>query len=983
MVFHPTNGPSLRGLEAGIDAVGTNRRFPLTLADWDVVSAVQVMRWIIVAGLFLRYAITLDEFTRLRNAAWLTLLIAFAIYSFSVGLHHFRTREQHPERGRVFGLQVTLDTAAFAGFYLLSGSPASDIFLFFFLPLLIAADRFKTKGLIAVFGSVCSCYIGTAVALSYQNSPFALEPPDMSLGMTVVRHILPRATFFFLLWFIALVRSTAFRHETEELRAVNDTAVRIIREEVLETRLSAIRDAARERLEASGCVVYLSCEGGKELQLVTITGLPTEHLRPGHRIAAGQGVPGVAFQAREPTIVNQYQQFPAKLPEGVEAIRSAMAVPLIVGDRCLGAIGVFDNTGHKQFDNRDLRTLGRFAQHAAVAVRNAQLMQEVTDQSRLLEARFAISEGRSGFLSVLSEMLLSRNDESGKVYDRVLAACQKIVPSAHSCIWLVNQSDASLVLRATRGLSANEFVPVISIASTITGDAVSLNRPTLHPDCSAEQFRHKFANPAKLDELGLHAMAIVPVRIEPGVEGPQYVMSFFFRQKEGLPGEEQLGTLHEYLSSIFNLARILIAQQVVSVFRQIDGLSLEPGRRYHELASYISQAVPSKAAFLFVWDPLRNALILRGVGPANVCSEQILAAIRDYDPLSGANAVYLSPKDEVCGHAVANGHIEVRTGLSDWLPFESSDGTDMLTSEFAVLTHARCACIVPVTDVDHRVKGVVICVDKYNPLDRQTPETFTFEDVSVLGVARQELLVRLERDEFTTYVSSVLSTGTHELGLPIRSIADYVDFCLKAQRPFRQTELEELKAQADLLLLILRGVSLSGQHYGLRKPVVRSLDLEHDVIRFAQAVIKPIARQKGVRFDSIAFYGDDVRDLHSDRVLLRQVLFNLLSNAVKYVGRRQDFKVIVNWRRAADVVFLTVDDYGMGIAEADRMRVFEYGFRATGARKADAHGIGVGLTVSKRVMQSLGGDLALVNLAQPTSFEVTIPLRSRVSGATK
>ncbi|BBK42461.1 hypothetical protein STVA_24810 [Allostella vacuolata] len=87
---------------------------------------------------------------------------------------------------------------------------------------------------------------------------------------------------------------------------------------------------------------------------------------------------------------------------------------------------------------------------------------------------------------------------------------------------------------------------------------------------------------------------------------------------------------------------------------------------------------------------------------------------------------------------------------------------------------------------------------------------------------------------------------------------------------------------------------------------------------------------------------------------LRRVVANLLDNAVKY-GGRADAALAV----AAGWVELTVDDAGPGIAEADRLRVFDPFARLDPSRNRELGGAGLGLTIAAHVVESLGGTIAV------------------------
>src|SRR5262249_24069908 len=110
-----------------------------------------------------------------------------------------------------------------------------------------------------------------------------------------------------------------------------------------------------------------------------------------------------------------------------------------------------------------------------------------------------------------------------------------------------------------------------------------------------------------------------------------------------------------------------------------------------------------------------------------------------------------------------------------------------------------------------------------------------------------------------------------------------------------------------------------------------------------------------------------------DRLRLDQVVTNLIGNAIKY-GPGKPVAVFV---RATDAeARLAVRDHGIGIAPADRDRIFGRFERAV----ADTNygGFGLGLWISRQAVEAMGGSITVDSaLGEGSSFIVTLPLRRR------
>ncbi len=110
----------------------------------------------------------------------------------------------------------------------------------------------------------------------------------------------------------------------------------------------------------------------------------------------------------------------------------------------------------------------------------------------------------------------------------------------------------------------------------------------------------------------------------------------------------------------------------------------------------------------------------------------------------------------------------------------------------------------------------------------------------------------------------------------------------------------------------------------------------------------------------------------ADSDKIEQVLMNLLDNAVRYtdVGGRISLEAAPH----DGSVQISVADNGMGIAADDLPHIFERFYRADKSRSREKGGSGIGLTIVKRYVESLGGDIAVSSApGKGTRFTVKLP----------
>jgi CheY-like chemotaxis protein len=180
------------------------------------------------------------------------------------------------------------------------------------------------------------------------------------------------------------------------------------------------------------------------------------------------------------------------------------------------------------------------------------------------------------------------------------------------------------------------------------------------------------------------------------------------------------------------------------------------------------------------------------------------------------------------------------------------------------------------------------------------------------------------------------------------------DESLALAEPARMHLREILRAGQRLLGLINELLDLERIEAGqlpLALDAVELAPLLHDCLQASEAV----AQQHRVHLpdpNSLSLPGRVVAD--SER--LKQVLLNLLSNAIKHNRRGGQVGVMVT--REGDVLRISVSDTGPGLDEAQRVRLF-HAFERLGADRAAVDGAGIGLALSKRLVEMMGGQIGL------------------------
>ncbi len=224
--------------------------------------------------------------------------------------------------------------------------------------------------------------------------------------------------------------------------------------------------------------------------------------------------------------------------------------------------------------------------------------------------------------------------------------------------------------------------------------------------------------------------------------------------------------------------------------------------------------------------------------------------------------------------------------------------------------------------------------------------------------------------------SSFLANISHELRTPLNAIIGYSEML---EEEAQERGLEELApdlsrihgAGKHLLALINDVLDLSKIEAGRMELVLEDFDVG-GLVREVEATILPMVAKNENELE-VSCAGIGV--MHADLMRVRQVLFNVLSNAAKFTqSGRVSLEVLPLQLAGRDWIEFTVSDTGIGLAPEQAQRLFQSFSQADASTSRRFGGTGLGLVISRRLAEMMGGDIQLESeLGRGSVFTVRLP----------
>jgi len=214
-------------------------------------------------------------------------------------------------------------------------------------------------------------------------------------------------------------------------------------------------------------------------------------------VPKGNGIAGLTMKTGQPVLLDDYPSHPDQVPIFTEAgVKTIMAVPLMIGDRPVGALGLFGKSPGKKFTQTDLEMAQAVAGQAAVAIENANLFNEIGNQLRVQRELNQVA------VSITSGL------ELGHVLQEVTHHASEVVNADSAMIALLDEEEGVITYPYAHNLPQHLRQVTGQLGKGVAGRVIETREPRIDNDYSASELR----NPAFV-EAGIKSIVTVPLMI--------------------------------------------------------------------------------------------------------------------------------------------------------------------------------------------------------------------------------------------------------------------------------------------------------------------------------------------------------------------------------------------------------------------------------------------------------------------------------------
>ncbi|MFL7793939.1 MAG: GAF domain-containing protein [Anaerolineae bacterium] len=610
-----------------------------------------------------------------------------------------------------------------------------------------------------------------------------------------------------------------------------------------------------------------------------------------------------------------------------------------------GAVGVMVVTYlHPHiFGTDELRTLGLLASQAAVAITNARLYGETRQRLEEITMLHAVSLAAASTLSL------------EEIAESVIAVVEQGLGFENQSLYLIDEKRGMLEL-VERDAEAQGESAELPMGHGLAGWVAECGIGLRIGDVSQDA-RYVESIPNICSAL------VVPLTVGGRVIGVFQALSPY-PDAFTADDERLFTTVARQLAVAIENARLYQETErrltevstLYQLARQVN-TSLDVQERLNSIVWSLKQAMGCRACSIALLDPINDVLEIRAA--------------------AGIKGKWQSDFKLGLGEGVAG-----RVAL-EGAPMYVPDTLEM--ENFIFFDHSVRSLLTVPLSVLGRIIGTL-------SVDSEEPDAFSKADERLLAIAAAQAAIAIENARLYTSLEQrarnlaeayaelqevdrlrdeMVQNVSHELRTPLTFVKGYVELLLAGDAgPLTDMQKEYLDVVIDKTDTVTRLVSdiMFLQQAGQvpKKSPISLAKLASRALKGCAAT----AEQSGLIL--VEDIQDGLPPVLGDAGRLQQVFDNLLGNAIKFSPDGGHITVAV--KELEKVVQVSVTDEGVGIPEGQQKRIFERFYQVDGSARRHFAGVGLGLTIAKRIVEAHGGEIWVESVPDDGStFHFTIP----------
>ena len=662
--------------------------------------------------------------------------------------------------------------------------------------------------------------------------------------------------------------------------------------------------------------------------------------------------------------------------------RTVLAVPMLKENQLVGAIVIYRQEV-RPFTNKQIALVTSFANQAVIAIENTRLLKELRQRTDDLSESLEQQTSTAEILGVISKSLT----DAQPVFDAIVESGLKLFPDAAVSIAVPDGNMVRAVAVADRdperAKAYRSRFPFPLTRDYMNGITILDRRVVDIPDVReappelatgqqnflASGFRAVTMMPMLRGDAAIGVLSVV--RMEPGplTDKQRAILKTFADQ--AVIAIENMRLFEEVQARTRELSRSVAELRALGKVGQAVSSSLDLETVLSTILVNACELSDSGGGAFYVYDEARGDFELaagHGMGG------KLLEAVRQHRPRLGETIV---------------GRCAARRSAVEVPDLAAEAGHPIIDALRAAGIQAILA--VPLMQQDRVVGVLIVRRKRAGSFAAETVALLqTFATQSALAIQNARLFREIEEkgrqlQAASQHKSQFLANMSHELRTPLNAIIGLTEMLREeAEAPEHADFAEPLdrvqRAGKHLLGLINDVLDLSKIEAGKIELHEEDFDLA-TLARDLVVTVQPLADKNGNRL--VLERPPDIGAIRCDQMRLRQVLLNLLSNACKFTEKGAVTLSIARApRNGSGGIAIAVSDTGIGMTPEQQAKLFSEFTQADSSTTRKYGGTGLGLAISKRLVEMMGGTIAVDSApGQGSSFKVWLPAESAAAEA--